>query len=103
MLYIARRQNPRRPGLGILEVERMLGCPPEYLEFHIWYLKEKKWIERTEDGQLAISVAGVEKVAQGHIALRADRLIEQQTHHSSVDAQPGNADSSDAFVQGQAE
>lgn len=93
MLYIARRQNPKHPGLGILEVERMLGCPPEYIEFHIWYLKEKQWIERTEDGQLAITVAGVEKVSQGDIALRADRLLAQQTHDFSPDAPPGKVGS----------
>ena len=84
MLYIARRQNPRHPGLGILEVERMLGCPPDFLEFHIWYLKEKQWIERTENGQLAITVAGVEKVSQGDISLRADRLLAKEAGQLST-------------------
>ena len=40
----------------------MLGCPAEHLDFHIWYLKEKGWIRRTENGTLEITVAGVDQI-----------------------------------------
>jgi len=91
MLYIARRRNARHPGLGIIEIEKMLGCPSEYLEFHIWYLKEKQWIERTENGQLAITVAGVERVCEGDTAMRADRLLAQRVHDPSLDSEQDSA------------
>ncbi len=99
MLYLARRQNARHPGLGIIQIEKMLGCPSEYIEFHIWYLKEKQWIERTENGQLAITVAGVERVCEGDYAIRADRLLAQQVHDPSREPEKG-ADSSSAMIGG---
>ena len=61
MLYVKRRQNTSDPGIGNLELERLLGCPAEYLGFHLWYLKEKGWIVRTENGMLAITVEGVDR------------------------------------------
>src|SRR5579871_5136192 len=61
ILYVKRRQNVRDPGIGDYTLERLLGCPPEHLEFHVWYLKEKGWIGRTDNGLLAITVAGVDR------------------------------------------
>ena len=61
LLYVKRRQNVNDPGVGNFELERLLGCPPEHLEFHIWYLREKGWIQRTESGTLAITVEGVDR------------------------------------------
>jgi curved DNA-binding protein CbpA len=66
ILYVRRRQNVSDPGLGDLELERLLGCPAEHLEFHIWYLKEKGWIGRTENGMLAITVEGVDRANSEH-------------------------------------
>jgi curved DNA-binding protein len=38
----------------------MLGVPEKHLEFHIWYLKEKRWIERNENGGFVITANGVD-------------------------------------------
>jgi curved DNA-binding protein CbpA len=62
ILYIKRRRNVRDPGIGDYELEVMLGCPAEIIEFHLWYLKEKGWMKRTENGTLEITVAGVDHV-----------------------------------------
>jgi curved DNA-binding protein CbpA len=61
ILYAKRRQSSSDPGVGNFEIERLLGCPAEHLEFHVWYLKQKGWIERTEGGTLAITVEGVDR------------------------------------------
>ena len=66
ILYVKRRQNISEPGIGDLELERLLGCPAEHLEFHLWYLKEKGWIGRTENGMLAITVEGVDRANSEH-------------------------------------
>ena len=63
LLYFRRRQTPREPGIGDAELERLSGCPPEHLEFHIWYLKHKKWVATGEDGLLAITIDGVDRAA----------------------------------------
>jgi curved DNA-binding protein len=75
LLYIARRRNPRLGGLGEMTLEKMLGIPHEHLEFPLWYLKERGWIERLETGQLAITVDGVDKMSGMDLALPADRLL----------------------------
>jgi curved DNA-binding protein CbpA len=79
LLYAKRRQNVSDPGLGPLDLERLLDCPAEHLEFHIWYLKEKGWIVRTETGTLAITVAGVDQANTLHQRRAAEpRLLTDQ-------------------------
>ena len=63
LLYMRRRRNIREPGLGDAELERLSGCPPEHLEFHLWYLKAKGWIAVGEDGLFAITIDGVDRAA----------------------------------------
>ena len=74
LLYVARRRYVDDPGMGPIHLERYLGCPEEHLEFHLWYLKEKGWIMRTDSGEYAITVDGVDKVTGG-VILRADHLL----------------------------
>lgn len=62
LLYSARRNDPDQPGLGIVKLERLLGCPEQHMKFHTWYLKENGWIERLPDGQWAITASGVDKI-----------------------------------------
>lgn len=64
LLYGARRQDVEHPGLGGLELERLVGCPSEHLRFHLWYLKEHGWLERLDDGQFAITAEGVDQVTR---------------------------------------
>jgi hypothetical protein len=76
LLYVSRRRDAEKGGIGILQMERMLGCPAQHLEFHIWYLREKNWVERLENGMLAITAAGVDRVMeQDGLLLRRDRLL----------------------------
>ncbi len=69
LLYIQRRRSMNNPGIGEYEVARLLCKPIELVEFHLWYLKAKGWVERMDSGQLAISARGVdevEKATQAH-------------------------------------
>ena len=75
LLYIARRRDPSRGGVGEVNLERMLGIPVQHLEFPLWYLKERGWIERLDSGKLAITVEGIDKMAGMDLALPADRLL----------------------------
>lgn len=75
MLYVQRRRNMKKPGLGDYEMARLLCKPHEMVEFHVWYLKAKGWVERLDSGQLAISALGVDEVEQGSLRLGNDRLI----------------------------
>lgn len=82
LLYISRRQDANDAGMGIVELERLLGCPQEHLEFHIWYLKEKGWLQRLENGKLAISSEGIDKVVEGDLMLRKDRMLSGGTQEA---------------------
>jgi curved DNA-binding protein len=76
LLYIARRRDPERGGMGVIQLERLLGCPAEHLEFHIWYLTEKNWIARQNNGQFAITVNGIDRMIEDNaLVLRRDRMI----------------------------
>jgi hypothetical protein len=55
------------PGMGELELARLLGSPPELIAFHLWYLKAKGWVERLESGYFAISASGVDQVEQSRL------------------------------------
>lgn len=63
ILYTTRRQSPSNPGVGIITLENLLGCPEQLMAFHLWYLKEKNLIIRTDTGEYAITVAGVDEIS----------------------------------------
>ena len=62
ILYVARRNHPDEPGVGTVELERLLGCPQSVLLFHTWYLKENDCIERLVTGHIAISASGIDRL-----------------------------------------
>jgi len=76
LLYVQRRRNMKSPGLGEYEMARLLNTPSELVEFHLWYLKSKGWVDRLETGHLAITALGVDQAEQSRLLLRPDRLIE---------------------------
>jgi curved DNA-binding protein len=75
ILYIERRNDATNSGVGIWRIEQLIGLPEKILEFHVWYMKEKGWIQRTDTGGYAITVAGVDAVEEGEIILSEDRLL----------------------------
>jgi curved DNA-binding protein CbpA len=79
LLYLKCRQNVRDPGIDNLELERLTRCPAEHLEFHLWYLREKGWIRRTESGRLAITVEGVDRANSEH-EKTTNNLLSDQSH-----------------------
>jgi curved DNA-binding protein CbpA len=75
LLYVERRRDPMRGGLGAIVLERMLGVPQEHLQFPLWYVKQHGWIEILDSGQIAITIAGIDKLANQDLELRKDRLL----------------------------
>jgi len=75
ILYIERRNDAASSGVGLWRIEQLIGLPEKILEFHVWYMKEKGWIQHTDTGGYAITVAGVDAVEEGEIILSEDRLL----------------------------
>jgi hypothetical protein len=61
LLYTKRVSQPDQPSLTIHELEDLLGCPREHLEFSLWYLKECAWIQRGDNGRITIAAKGVDQ------------------------------------------
>lgn len=79
ILYVKRRENPSEAGIGIVQLENMMEWPGETLDFHIWYLREKALIDRTETGGFEITANGVDKIETEGLVLKRDRLLTEST------------------------
>ncbi len=79
LFYAKRRKDLKNPGIGDAELESLLGCPIEHLEFNLWYMKEKKWIVRTESGMFAITIEGVDRASAESHARVAKKLLTDQS------------------------
>jgi len=75
----------QNPGLGEMEAARLMRIPIELVEFHIWYQKEKGWIERLDNGLLAITALGVDEVEKDHLQLAPDRLLTARRSDGGTD------------------
>jgi hypothetical protein len=60
ILYAQRMNQPQQVGVTIHELEDLLGCPREHLEFTLWYLKETACVTRSDNGRYAITAKGVD-------------------------------------------
>jgi len=78
VLYTKRKRDPHEPGLGPVQLGRLIGCPHEMLEFHLWYLRDKGWIMRTDTGSLAITADGVDRSLQMRQPAEPRKLITQE-------------------------
>lgn len=62
LLYIQRRTNPYVPEVSLLEVEKRMGFPRDYLEFTTWYLRNKGYISRSDNSDFMLTADGVDFV-----------------------------------------
>ena len=88
LLYAARRRDPRHGGMGSVTLEKTLGCPREHLDFPIWYLKARGWVETLDTGQYAITVEGIDTLTTHELELPADRLLPESTHQNDDSGPP---------------
>ncbi len=64
LLYTARVNQPNQAAVSLHELEELLGCPREHLEFSLWYLKENGLVTRTDAGRYSITAKGVDQAEQ---------------------------------------
>jgi curved DNA-binding protein CbpA len=75
LLYSRRRTQPHTPSISILDIEAMTGRPREHLEFSVWFLTQRKLIQRGDDSSLAITADGVEYFEQNMDKADQSRLL----------------------------
>jgi len=64
VLYTRRRMDRDQPGAFIIDLEQLTGTPREHLEFTVWYLIQKKLVQRSDNSVLTITADGVEYLEQ---------------------------------------
>jgi len=62
LLYNRRRTSPHSPGISLLDLEKRMAMPREYLEFTIWYLKSKQYVTFGDNSELVLTAIGVDYV-----------------------------------------
>ncbi|MDQ3819757.1 MAG: hypothetical protein M3362_19070, partial [Acidobacteriota bacterium] len=74
-LYTKRRLEPDDPGIFWLDLEKLMGMPREHLEFTLWFLMQKKYVERGDNSRLFLTAEGAEYLEQNYrAALQRKRL-----------------------------
>ena len=78
LLYVRRASDSVTPSMTLHELEQLLGCPREHLEFALWFLKENAWVVRFDNGRYSITAKGVERAEDLGLTgiTREDRMIE---------------------------
>lgn len=64
LLYAQRRRNSENPNITLMELEEVMSIPRDYLEFTLWYLKQKKYVEMTQGADFCLTAAGVDFVEE---------------------------------------
>src|SRR5208337_4172451 len=64
LLYNRRRIDPDKPGMSLLDFEKVMSFPREHLIFTMWYLQSKGLLLQGEQSDFAISAEGVDYIEQ---------------------------------------
>jgi curved DNA-binding protein CbpA len=62
LLYNQRQTAPDHAGVSLLDLEKEMGFPREYLCFTTWYLNARDYIEVADNSDYSITAAGVEYI-----------------------------------------
>jgi DnaJ-domain-containing protein 1 len=60
LLYRQRLREPDHPYLTIRDLEDLLGYPRDHLQVSLWFLKEKQFLTRSDNGRYSITADGFE-------------------------------------------
>ena len=64
LLYQQRRIDEAHPGVSVLEMEKRMSFPREYLNFTTWYLRSKGYITVEDNSDYILTAAGVDYVEE---------------------------------------
>jgi curved DNA-binding protein CbpA len=79
-LHAKRRLEPSGSGVPPAELEQLIGLPREHLEFTIWYLAQKKLLQRDDSARLMITAEGVDFLEQNYRANQQRRRLQSSTN-----------------------
>jgi hypothetical protein len=62
LLYNQRRMDPDHPSISLLDMEKRMGFPREYLSFTMWYLRAKDFVKAADNSDYVLTADGVDHV-----------------------------------------
>lgn len=62
LLYNRRRADMDHPGLSLLDLERLMSFPREYIAFSVWYLRDKGFLQMGDNSDYFLTAAGADHV-----------------------------------------
>ena len=62
LLYYQRRRSPGDAEVSLKEIEERMGFPRDYLDFTLWYLKQKGYITKSDNAEFTLTASGVDFV-----------------------------------------
>ncbi|HLY15573.1 MAG TPA: DnaJ domain-containing protein [Bryobacteraceae bacterium] len=62
LLYNRRRADLDHPGLSLLDLERLMSFPREFIGFSVWYLRDKGFVQMGENSDYVLTAAGADHV-----------------------------------------
>jgi hypothetical protein len=62
LLYNRRRCDMDHPGLSLLDLQRLMSFPREYISFAVWYLKDRGFLQMGENSDYVLTAAGADHV-----------------------------------------
>jgi curved DNA-binding protein len=68
VLYAHRRAEPGSAGVFLLDLEELTGTAREHLEFTLWYLGQKRYIQRADGSKMTITAEGIDYLEQHYQA-----------------------------------
>jgi len=77
-LYDVRRGRPCKPSLSLLVLSELVGCSIECLQYTLWYLRGKRFIETADDSEVAITVDGVDYVEGSGFGTNGSRTSQRR-------------------------
>ena len=69
LLYRRCRANVHNPQVSLLDLEAQMGFPREYLDFTLWYLRSKKYLQQENGAEFALTCLGVDYVEESFAKL----------------------------------
>jgi curved DNA-binding protein CbpA len=95
LLYNSRRANEDKPGLSLMELEKLMGFPREHLAFSVWYLRNKQYVTSGESSDIVITSDGIDHLEShlptNHVVYGLLKGAEKGTSHMSVRGEPSAA------------
>ena len=64
LLYSKRQTDPDAPGISLLDLERQMGFPREYLSFTLWYLRSKDFVTVEDNSDYSLTANGTDYVEE---------------------------------------